>query len=331
MVNRVCPDARDSLGAKSNALNFVKAKIDGNWVSLIGPDYVDDTAHKCEGPPISNLEDGESLLLGGGLEVELKAGPGLGAPDYDPDLAAIAVNLNNPPYSEGTYEGRDLSAYGGFYITYESDHTDAHEFMIELGWDEVTYNYDTWISFIPPTPTPGGVHTYEAVWPSDLKSSKGVGTQKVAGSFEQEGWSAGETPSKHGNAEGQTDYGNSIETAVKKMQAFKIRLKVMDGTTAPPPIKFKLIEFGFLTKGYIPVPVIKGAVQNVAKFSLNGRMLSMLSSDAKPVAVQVINLQGALVHSQTLASGAINLSHLPAGVYIVRAPGVGYSSRIMLK
>jgi Fe2+ transport system protein FeoA len=114
------------------------------------------------------------------------------------------------------------------------------------------------------------------------------------------------------------------------MQSVKIRLKQMDGTAVPPVVNFKIIEFGLLSGDHVPI-ISKKAAQNVAKFNLNGRMLSMLSSAAKPVSVQVINLQGSLVHSQALASGSINLSHLPAGVYIVRSPELGYSGRIMLK
>jgi hypothetical protein len=326
---------RDSLVSQSNGTNYAKAKIGGqNYVSIVGPDWVDDTAHKCEGPPVTDIENGQSLLPGNGLEVELKVGAGINGPDvYDPDVAAVAVNLSNPPYDNVNQPpadvGTDMSGYGGFYLKYESNHTAEHDFALELGWDEAIYNYDTWLGFIKPA---SGVATQEFMWPASLESEKLTGVARQAGDFWQQGYSFYPTQDAavHGNAAGQTEFGNSIKTAVKKMQAVKFRLKQMDGTDVVPPIKFKIIEFGLLSRDHVPV-ISKKAVQNVAKFNLNGRMLSMLSPVAKPVSVQVINLQGSLVHSQTLANGSINLSHLPAGIYIVRSPALGYSGRIMLK
>ncbi|GBU25728.1 hypothetical protein R83H12_02383 [Fibrobacteria bacterium R8-3-H12] len=49
--------------------------------------------------------------------------------------------------------------------------------------------------------------------------------------------------------------------------------------------------------------------------------------------VQVINLQGAVVHAQTLtpANSSMNLSKLPTGVYMLHAPALGYVNKIMLK
>jgi hypothetical protein len=317
----ICGDGfRDSTVAQSNTVNYVKAKIGTSMVSMVGPDYQGDPEHDCEGPAISDIASGNPLF-GDALEFELKVGAGLGQPDYAPDLAVIAVNLSTPPYDiindPPTGVGTDMSTYGGFYLTFESNHTDVHDLALELGWDEHVYNYDTWLS---PINLANGKVTQEFMWPASLESVKGIGTGRIAGNFEQEGWGVGQ----HG------ENGNTIETAVKRMQSIKIRLKQMDGTNIPPVVNFKIIEFGLLSRDHVPI-ISKKVAQNVAKFNLNGRVLSMFSPVAKPVSVQVINLQGSLVHTQTLASGSINLSHLPAGVYIVRAPELGYSGRIMLK
>jgi hypothetical protein len=310
-------DPRQRPGAQSSDQDYVKAKIDGTFRSIVGPDYDGGGSGKCEGPAISNLETGASLLDGGVLEVQLSVGPGITGGPWDPDIAAISVNLNTPPHTKETNIG---AMADGFYLTYESDHTASHDLAFELGWDEDIYNYDTWLAPIKPG---SGVQTQEFkfAWESEPAG----GTKLKAGDFEQEGWSYAEDDAKHGN-DGSTEYGNSIKTAISKMQAVKIRLKGMTANK-PAPITFKIIEFGFLDK---TSPIVKKAAQNVAKFNLQGKMLS-LSSVEKPVSVQIINLQGALVHTQTLASGSINLSHLPSGVYIVRAPAIGYSGRIMLK
>jgi hypothetical protein len=310
-----CPDGRNVDGYKSTETNKVEAKIKGKWESIVGPDY--DT---CEGPAISDPENGDSFL-DGALEVKLTTGGGLkGPPTWDPDMAVLAVNLNTPPYAKET----DMSKYAqGFYLKYESDHTADHTLQLVLGWEEgiggIEYGYDTWFA---PIKVGTGVQTQEFRWAKEAEPAGG--TKLKAGDFIQEGWDDG--------SQGALKFAeNTIVTAVTKMQAIKIELKNQT-MVEQPPVNFKIIEFGFVggPDPFPIAPIVRKAPQNIAKFSLNGKVLS-LSSVAKPVSVQIIDLQGALVHTQTLASGSINLSHLPAGVYIVRSPAIGYSGRIMLK
>jgi hypothetical protein len=61
---------------------------------------------------------------------------------------------------------------------------------------------------------------------------------------------------------------------------------------------------------------------------MENRMLSINNSGM----VQIYNLRGAMVQSQALTPGSkMNLSKLPAGVYMVNAPSLGYTGKIMIK
>jgi len=305
------------LSKKSSELNSVKAKIDGNWVTFVGPDGA---PSNCEGPAITDIENGTSLL-DDALEIEFSIGNGEKIPAsdiYEPDIAALAVNLS---YAD-SYAGkspevpRDFSGKPGFCLTYESNHSTFSEpdegLGIELGWledDASSTNkipYDVWHTKIP-----AGTGKITANFPwkpwGDVTGETGV--------FRQEGWSGtGKWP---------------LSTAIGQMRSVKIRLKGYEETK----VNFKLYEFGWAGEcdgGTPPVSIAVGA-KAIVNFSMVGRTINMLV--AKPATVQVINLQGKVVHTQTLTptSQKMNLSNLPTGVYMLRAPSLGYTDKIVLK
>jgi hypothetical protein len=335
-----CPpvDGEDE-GAKSNTNVYINANIGGSFVSFSGPDYLEDSGHDCKGPPITYIEDGTSRLPGNGLELQLKVGGGDGKDE--PDIAAVAVNLSTPTNEAKSMIERNMTQYGGFCLKYESDHTDEHDFKFELGWrekeqGEIVYGYDTWLADIPVTG--GATRTVDFRWgqgkglpfTDESASAIDVGVEcdysatcHKVGDFFKDGWNI------LYNYEGKKHPEGTLELARTKMTAIKIRLKNSDGTPKPL-VNFKIIEFGFAGDCSASTPITTSTlVRNTAKFNLAGRTFSMLSEKAS---VQIINLQGALVQTKTLAKNeTMDLSSLPTGVYMVRIPAIGYSSRIMLK
>jgi len=310
--------------ATSKANHYVKAKINGSMVSFVGPDY-DGTSGPpiCNGPDVTNRANGDSYLTEDkALVLELAVGEGVNGPSvWEPSIAAVAVNFSTPPGGDvGTvkpvFVKRDMSSYGGFCIKYESDHTADHKFNIELGWDETDAetvdNRARYDGYYAPIPVGTGVQTQDFVWSTCEKDGDG----KKCGDFLQEGWSKADA--------------YPIEKATKEMMSFKISLK----SYVPTTVNFKLIAFG--PKGTCdgtigdPTPIIPGKIaQSGVNFTMEGKTL--LAS--KPATVQIYNLQGAIVKSQTLTEQNLrmNLSNLPTGIYMVRAPSLGYTSRIVVK
>ncbi|MCL1956301.1 MAG: T9SS type A sorting domain-containing protein [Fibromonadales bacterium] len=302
---------------QSTAENYVKAKINGETKSFVGPDYPD-----CQGPDVTNRADGTSYL-NGVLEVELAVGTGINGPEkWEPSIAALATNFSTPAGGDkGTvppvFVKRDMTKYGdGFCLKYESDNDITDKFFLILGWDETDAEnspgrnfYDPYYALIPPAATPT---TKDFTWSTSCSGTE----PRICGDFEQEGWSKA-------NAQ-------EITKAIKEMMSVKISLQ----SYTPKKVNFKLYAFG--PKGTCdgvvpnPNPIIPGKnIQNV-NFTLNGRMLS--ASISKPAVVQIYSLQGAIVKSQTLTpDGKMNLSNLPTGIYMVRSPSLGYTSRIVLK
>jgi hypothetical protein len=340
-TTRCPPEVGEDEGAVSNSDVYIKARVGldlpdntSNWPSFSGPDYLEDSGHKCKGPPITFIEDGSSMLPGNGLELELKIGGGDGL--YEPDIAAVAVNFSTPVGAE-----KDMTNYNGFCLRYESDHNNtAHDFKFELGWLEkkqgaIIHGYDTWLADIPETGGYGTPKTVDFRWgtgrglPDEGDDCTYSDQCKKVGDFFKDGWNLLYDEKTDGSKHPE----GTLELARTKMTAVKIRLKNSNGTP-PPAVKFKIIEFGFAgnctgSTGQ-PTPIVSTLVkQNAAKFNLTGRTLSMLSEKAS---VQIINLQGALVQAKTLAKNeTMDLSSLPTGVYMVRIPAIGYSSRIMIK
>ncbi len=307
-----------SVKGKPEKTNYVEANINGNMVSFVGPDY-----ESCEGPDVTNRKDGSSYLKDGYLEVEFAVGEGINGPDvWEPSIAALAVNFSTPPGGNKgntipVFQKKDMTSFGGFCLKYESDHSAADKFNFILGWDETGVTdkenrekYDPWFA---PIPVATGVKTVDFTWNTSDATCKPKGK---CGDFEQAGWSPGPL---------------AITKALTEMMSVKINYE----SYTPGTIHFKLYAFG--PKGTCdgtlgePNPIVLSKnIQNV-NFTLNGKMLS--ANVAKPAMVQIYNLQGAIVHSQTLSpnSNIMNLGNLPTGIYMVRAPSLGHTSRIVIK
>jgi len=297
--------------------HYVQAKIKGEWVSFIGPDY-----SNCNGPDVTNRENGDSYL-NGVLEVKLATGTGINGPaKWEPSIAALATNFSTPDGGDKgnvppKFVERDMTQYGGFCLKYESDHAATDKLFLILGWDETDAEnspgrnfYDPWYARIPPKSKAGG-EIVDFIWSTDCQKD---GDASICKDFEQEGWSKKDA--------------SPITKAITKMMSVKISLS----TYTPKEVNFKLYAFGpkgTCDKGVSPVTSGKNAPS--VNFALNGKVLT--ASIAKPAAVQIFNLQGALVQSQTLTqnSNIMNLANLPTGIYMVRAPSLGYTSRIVIK
>ena len=319
-INQVWVNLKKDAGSPAEELTF------------IGPDYYDDKGF-CEGPDLTIRETGVSLIPGEALELRLVTGIG-NLEEYQPDIAGFGVNYNTPPN-----KNTDISSFGGFCMKYSADFTgDEYDLAIELGWDEEDAEegdsrYDTWISRIQGTG--GEVVVKDARWHPELTSVtcanarttgnfneaetcedySGNTNKRVSGNFLQDGWApAGEM--------------RDIEFAVKNARAFKVRVKEYKESE----VNFKLYEFG-------PAGTCNGGTNRIASsakakglnFSMVNRIINM--SVEKAGTVQIINLQGAIVHTQNLSIGSnlVNLDILPTGVYMVRYPALGYVNRIAVK
>jgi len=315
-------DMANQQPSTSTTDNYVKAKINGDWVSFLGPDDP-----SCQGPAVTNKANGDSYLLDGYLDLNIAVGDGINGVDdvYDPSIASVAVNFSTPPGGDKGSEipvfvKKDMSQYDGFCLKYQSDHLATDKLLAELGWDETDgkgssdFKYDGWWAKIPPAATPT---IKDFKWSTTCTGGAARYEQKDCGDFSQENWSAAPLP---------------ITKAITEMMSFKITLK----SYTKAAINFKLYAFGpagtcdGTLGGGEPNPIISAKVPNV-NFALNGRILS--ANVAKPAMVQIYNLQGAIVKSQTLSpnSNTMNLSNLPTGIYMVRSPSLGYTSRIVVK
>ncbi|MCL2207690.1 MAG: T9SS type A sorting domain-containing protein [Fibromonadales bacterium] len=307
---------------KSSTTNYVEAKLDGKWLSFVGPDY-----NSCEGPEITDLEDGRSKMEGG-LELKLSIGPGDPA-GYQPDIASFAVNLNYADNINGKSPNpsRDLKNRKGFCVTYISDHENTlvketgSNIGMEIGWNEDLATagtnkeepYDTWYALLPDGT--GAAQVARFTWEGTLDINDQY-TPNTIGDFVQDNWA----PAPYG-----------IDDATKKMVAVKFRLKGYE----PTVVNFKLLQFGWYDEcNTDPAPnrITSGAkIANAVNFNMIGKIAYM--TVAKPAAVQVINLQGKVVYTQTLTptNQRMNLNNLPTGVYMLRVPSLGYTNKIILK
>jgi len=331
---KVCigePGMPEDGGAKSK-INTVKAKIGGEWVSFIGPDYTE-----CEGPAVTDKSDGTSLMSPDGLELQLTIGdgyPGLDKENYEPSIAGVAVSLTMDPKKP-----QDVDKYGGFCLTYESDHQNnagdnaGAEMQLELGWDEgikanLVKGYDSWYARIPEA---SGKKTVDftwkgtSVWNENCKASNPP-PMNESGDFMQDDYTCWKN--NQGKPAGAPF---KIESATKELVQVKIRLKGYEAQT----VNFKLIEFGWLGEcGNGSSPIVAGGVRpvNTVSFNTIGKTLTMNSTVGKPLAVQVINLQGAVVKSATMSNGdKVNLQNLPTGIYMIRVPSQNYTVKHIVK
>jgi len=321
-------------GGSKSGVNKVEAKINDVWVNFNGAD--DPT---CEGPAITNKDDGSSLMSPDGLELRFTVGPGyISDPTYEPSLAGIGVNFGEYPTAAAGAE-RDLASKNGFCLTYISDHendrvgNEGAQMTFILGWDEgikgnLVKGYDTWYAKIPPSN--GEKVTKDFRWdgaPQVFEEGVSPPDENEAGDFIQDNWTS--WASNYGKPTSPGPF--PIEDATKKMTAVKI---AFSGYRAAV-VNFKLIEFGWAGTcgGGGGTPIVAGGARvNPVSFALNGRMLSMNSSVSKPLTVQVINLQGAIVQTKTMSKGdKMSLQNLPTGIYLVRVPSQGYVAKYAIK
>ncbi len=195
----------------------------------------------------------------------------------------------------GNESGTSIENFGGYCITYSLT---GEALQMELGWNESQYGYDTWYVELPVS---ANRTTKVFAWSA----------------FDKDGWGTGTGV-------------QAITTATGSAVSLKIRLKNGGGTTKISD--FSLYELGRANSNCGGTPIISNNVVVNANLNLNlsGKMLSMTVKEAVPV--QIVNLQGAVVHSQVYAPGSkMNLSNLPTGVYMVRVPSLSYSGKIMLK
>lgn len=327
-------------GGAQSATNRVDAYLKDaatgvpGWVSFIGPDYP-----QCEGPAVTNKDNGSSLMSADGLELKLKIGDGYPGPDgknWEPSIAGVAVALTMNPK-----QPKNVKAKNGFCLTYISDHVNdagdnvGAEMQLELGWDEgikvenkMVKGFDSWYAKIPES---NGVKKIENfTWTgTPVTSCTSPPTPNEAGMFIQDNytcWADNQKPANKPMYPGPFP----IEKATEELVQVKIRLKGYKAQT----VNFKLIEFGFAGECGGGTPIIAGGARpaNPVSFEISGKTLSINSSVGKPLAVQIINLKGVVVQSKTMSQGdKMSLQSLPAGIYMVRVPALGYTVKQVVR
>ncbi len=256
---------------------------EGGTYSPMNPDLSLMTTDPLTGDVIPN-----GNLTETGLKITLSA-PAATATDK-PGIAGLGFNFNKP---EGP---SNITANLGYTISYTSDAA----LQIELGWDEVTNNYDTWYATLPAQATSAAK---SLPWAAFKKDGWGTGTKS---------W--------------------PITEATNNAWSLKIRLK--NGTTTDKVANFEIQSLSWLN-GTTP-----GAINSVKpaaslNANLTGRSLAFSGMGKKSVSVEVISLQGQVVSSQvvTAAASTVNLSKVAAGVYVIKAAskGLSFSKMIALK
>jgi len=320
-------------GGSKSGVNKIEAKINDVWVNFNGAD--DPT---CEGPPITDKTNGASLMSADGLDLRFTIGPGyIQDPDYEPSLSGVGVNFGEYPTKAAE---KDLENKNGFCLTYISDHENTKagnagaQMAIAIGWDEgikgnLVKGYDTWYAIIPPSN--GQKVTKDFTWngaPQVFVAGTSPPDPNEAGMFVQDNWTS--WASNYGKATSPGPF--PIDKATKEMTAVKISFS---GYGELRVVNFKLIEFGFAgtCTGGGNTPIVAGGNRvNPVSFGMSGKVLSLNSSVSKPVVVQVINLQGAVVQSKTMSKGdKMSLQNLPTGIYMVRVPAQGYVAKYAIK
>ncbi|MDR2555654.1 MAG: T9SS type A sorting domain-containing protein [Fibromonadaceae bacterium] len=314
---------------KSGTNKVMVKNLKGGEKSLNGADFP-----SCEGPDVTDRATGISQLDGDFLHVEFTIGEG-DYSKYAPDGVSLAVGLSTPsdPHVPVLVK-RDMTQYSrGFCLEYTSDHdagssangSNGHDVALELDWNNLTPPpdgdpiYDTWVHYLAPAATPTVVNMS---WEGTL-DQKACYTSNKQGDFSQDNWAGCD-----GNTSRQPNPAGNLDKAAKELAQIAIRLKGYE----PKTVNFKLYKFGFYGDcgASNPNPIIVKNASNV-NLTVNGKVLT--ASIAKPAVIQVYNLQGAMVKSQTLTpnSNTMNLTSLPTGIYMVRAPSLGYTGRIVIK
>ena len=232
-------------------------------------------------------------LISGAIEVRLTAaGDGT-------DYGGAGVGFD----FKADKSGQNIQSLStGYCITYTSDA--ALEF--KLGHNETTYDDGCTRQFmLPARSTPGAV---SLTWSQ----------------FAFPGWCAGASRPKP-----------IVPEAVPLTDAVAVKIATpsqQENTPATYHINIYQFGWGNTCNNDVSVSIKPGSAAASVNFKMVGRSFT-LNSIEKPVAVQVINLQGAVVYSQTLTSAnkTMNLSNLPTGVYMLRAPDLGFTNKVILK
>jgi len=231
----------------------------------------------------------------------------------EPTVAGIGFNWRNKKEcGNEDYENvytEDISGKTGLCIVYKADKEGVE---VELGWNEVGYFYNTWVAKLPAATD---WKTVEMKW------------EDFAPSYED-----------------CVDF-HPQTIALKNAESLKFAVK--NRTATASTIHFELKEVGWAGscsgtagKPIAPptekwwescegnTPINPSKIASAFKFNFNGRMLSVNFAGS----VQVISLQGAVVAKKTLAANeSMNLSNLPAGIYMVRSEKYGIVQKIMVK
>jgi hypothetical protein len=247
-----------------------------------------------EGVSLSDEADGSSLIDPDALRVSMVA-----VSENGTDYGGSGFGFN---FGEPKSRRQDINSKGGYCITYESD--GAVEF--KLGHDESTYT---------------DACTFEVSLPATTSGRRAA--QIPWDNFDLPGWCKTNPPA------GATVVSKTV--ALGEAEGLKIAIPATNATT-PKTINFAIYQLGWLNDGCDTSPIISsGKISNGIQFQMVGNIVTL--NVKNPTAVQVINLHGAVVHAQTLASpnDAMNLSKLPTGVYMLRVPSLGYVNRIIVK
>jgi len=279
-------------GYAENGGSTLKAYIDGDWVDFAVP---------TGSPPLT--DNSGNSKIGSSFNLRYYAGPA--ESESKPGLAAVGFNMKKDPKTGG----ENVADRGGICVVYASD----APLKIELGWDETAFNYNTFQASLPAS-TEGKM--IDLAWDASA-------TGKTSGDFARLDW------------EPVFD----IEKALTDLRSIKFPLK--NEFAVPINANFALCEIGWkgtcsgsYTCDPIITPILPGTMANAnVNLIQAGRILSLSADNFnKPVPVQVINLQGAVVHSKTYAPGEkINLNSLPTGVYMIRVPALGYTNKVIFK
>lgn len=229
--------------------------------------------------PNGNLVEGE------GLYINLHT---IAATATDkPSIAGLGFNYAKP---EGPV---NIEAFGGYIITYKS----TGELHLELGWDEATYNYDTWYAILDAAPA---YTTANLPWAAFDKDAWGTGTKN-----------------------------QPIATATTMAYSMKIRLKNGSAAAKDVTLYVKKLE---TVAGTTPGAISSVSAKNTLKANLVGRTLNFSGLGKKFASVEVISVQGQVVAKQIVNTSAssIDLSKVGAGVFVVKATGKGLNLNKMI-
>lgn len=218
-----------------------------------------------------------------------------GGTDTDPTIGAIAFDWRDK--SGNDWEGptfEDITSKNGLCLEYMAD---VEGVTVELGWDEGSYGFNTYVYSLPKC---------------DAMCKVNLSWDMFALSYEAA----------------------SQELNIALEEAVALKLAYKNKTADEVVVNFVLKGVGWLNEcsGEDVTPVkMPTSGKIAAQFNLSGRMLSIANISA-PTPVQVINMQGALVAQKTLGPNeSLNLANMPTGVYMVRSAKLGISQKIVLK